>query len=67
MQYPKTIIELDAFFDEENKKRFIKLMNENFSIDENEVEIYKAANYTDQSDYAGEIYDQMFRILQSEN
>jgi len=61
MQYPKTIIELDAFFDEENKKRFIKLMNEN------EVEIYKAANYADQSDYAGEIYDQMFRILQSEN
>ena len=34
MQYPQTIIELDAYFSEENKKRFLKLMNENFDIEE---------------------------------
>ena len=33
MLYPQTIIELDTYFSEETKKRFLKLMNENFDID----------------------------------
>lgn len=67
MQYPETIIELDVYFSEEDKKKFIKLMNEHFDIEEKGIEIFKANDYAKDSDYAGEIYDQMFRILESEN
>jgi hypothetical protein len=41
MQYPNTIIELDVYFTEENKKRFLKLMNKNFDIDEKYSEYVK--------------------------
>ena len=54
MQYPNTIIELDVYFTEQNKKRFLKLMNKNFDIDEKDIDIYKAN-------------DQVFRILEKEN
>ena len=67
MQYPNTIIELDAYFTDENKKKFLKLMNKHFDIEEKDVEIYKANNYAKDSDFAGEIYDQMFKILGEEN
>lgn len=67
MQYPETIIELDAYFSEDDKKRFFKLMKKHFDIEEKDIEIFKANDYAKDSDYAGEIYDQMFRILESEN
>ena len=67
MQYPETIIELDAYFSEDDKKRFFKLMKKHFDIEEKDVEIYKANNYAKDSDFAGEIYDQMFKILGEEN
>ena len=67
MQYPQTIIELDAYFTDENKKRFLKLMNENFDIEEKDIDIYKANDYAKDSDFFGEIYDQVFRILEMEN
>ena len=67
MQYPQTIIELDAYFTDENKKRFLKLMNENFDIEEKDIDIYKANDYAKDSDFSGEIYDQVFRILEKEN
>jgi hypothetical protein len=67
MQYPNTIIELDVYFTEENKKRFLKLMNKNFNIDERDIDIYKANDYAKDSDFSAEIYDQVFRILEKEN
>ena len=67
MQYPNTIIELDVYFTEENKKRFLKLMNKNFNIDERYIDIYKANDYAKNSDFSSEIYDQVFRILEKEN
>ncbi|MDX9902248.1 MAG: hypothetical protein RBT22_12250 [Aliarcobacter sp.] len=67
MQYPNTIIELDVYFTEENKKRFLKLMNKNFNIDERDIDIYKANDYAKDSDFSSEIYDQVFRILEKEN
>ena len=67
MQYPNTIIELDVYFTEENKKRFLKLMNKNFNIDERDIDIYKANDYAKDSDFSAEIYDQVFRILEMEN
>lgn len=67
MQYPNTIIELDVYFTEENKKRFLKLMNKNFNIDERYIDIYKANDYAKDSDFSSEIYDQVFRILEKEN
>ena len=67
MQYPNTIIELDIYFNEENQKRFLKLMNKHFDVEEKDVDIYKANDYAKDSDFAGEIYDQMFRILGEEN
>ena len=67
MQYPNTIIELDVYFTEENKKRFLKLMNKNFNIDEIDIDIYKANDYAKDSDFSAEIYDQVFRILEKEN
>ena len=67
MQYPNTIIELDVYFTEQNKKRFLKLMNKNFNIDERDIDIYKANDYAKDSDFSSEIYDQVFRILEKEN
>ena len=67
MQYPNTIIELDVYFTEQNKKRFLKLMNKNFNIDERDIDIYKANDYAKDSDFSAEIYDQVFRILEKEN
>lgn len=67
MQYPQTIIELDVYFTEENKKRFIKLMNEHFDIEEKAIEIYKANDYANESDFSSEIYERVFRILGEEN
>ena len=67
MQYPQTIIELDTYFTEENKKRFIKLMNEHFDIEEKSIEIYKANDYANESDFSSEIYERVFRELGEEN
>jgi uncharacterized tellurite resistance protein B-like protein len=67
MQYPQTIIELDTYLSEENKKRFIKLLNENFDIEEKEIEIFNANDYVNESDFSSEIYERVFRILGSEN
>ena len=67
MQYPQTIIELDTYLSEENKKRFINLLNENFDIKEKEIEIFKANDYAKESDFSSEIYERVFRILGNEN
>lgn len=67
MQYPNTIIELDTYFSDETKKRFLKLMNKEFNIEEKEIDIYEASSYTKDSDFSSVIYDEMFAILQREN
>ena len=43
------------------------MIKKHFDIEEKDINIYKANDYAKDSDYAGEIYDQMFRILESEN
>ena len=67
MQYPQTIIELDTYFTQEDKKRFLKLMNEHFDIEEKDIEIFEANDYAKDSDFSGEIYERVFRILGEEN
>ena len=67
MLYPQTIIELDTYFSEESKKRFLKLMNENFDIETKDIDIYKANDYAKDSDYSSIIFDQVFAILEREN
>ncbi|MDD2887641.1 MAG: hypothetical protein PHY66_08230 [Aliarcobacter sp.] len=66
MQYPTTIIELDNYFTEENRKKFLKIMNENFDIEEKNIEIYQARNYSNESEFASEIYAQIFREMKEE-
>lgn len=67
MLYPQTIIELNTYFSEETKKRFLKLMNENFDIEVKDIDIYKANSYTKESDFSSTIYSEMFAILEREN
>lgn len=67
MLYPQTIIELDTYFTQEDKKRFLKLMNENFDIEEKKIEVFKANDYAKESDFSSEIYERVFRILEEEN
>ena len=67
MLYPKTIIELDDYFSKEKMERFIKMMNEHFDISENEIEIFDANKYAKESDFSGEIYNQVFKELVAEH
>lgn len=67
MQYPKTIIELDDYFTKEKIERFIKMMNEHFDISENEIEIFYANKYVNESEFSGEIYNQVFKDLAEEH
>jgi hypothetical protein len=66
MLYPQTIIELDTYFSEETKKRFLKLMNENFDIEVKDIDIYKANDYANESEFASEIYARVFKNLEDE-
>lgn len=66
MLYPQTIIELDTYFSEETKKRFLKIMNENFDIEVKDIEIYKANDYANESEFASEIYARVFKNLEDE-
>ena len=66
MLYPKTIIELDDYFTKEKMERFIKMMNEHFDISENEIEIFDAKKYVNESEFSGEIYNQVFKDLATE-
>ena len=66
MLYPQTIIELDTYFSEETKKRFLKLMNENFDIENKDIDIYKANDYANESEFASEIYARVFKNLEDE-
>lgn len=67
MLYPQTIIDLDTYFTQEDKKRFLKLMNENFDMEEKKIEVFKANDYAKESDFSSEIYERVFRILEEEN
>ena len=66
MLYPQTIIELDTYFSEESKKRFLRLMNENFDIEVKDIDIYKANDYANESEFASEIYARVFKNLEDE-
>ena len=66
MLYPQTIIELNTYFSEETKKRFLKLMNENFDIEVKDIDIYKANDYANESEFASEIYARVFKNLEDE-
>ena len=67
MQYPKTIIELDDFFTQDKIEKFYKLMNEHFSLEKDDIEIFSANNYITQSALASEIYEQVFKDLAAEH
>ena len=67
MQYPKTIIELDEYFTQDKIEKFYKLMNEHFSLEKDDMEIFSANTYISQSSLASEIYDQVFKDLAAEH
>ena len=67
MQYPKTVIELDDHFTKDKIEKFYKLMNEHFSLEKDDIEIFSANNYITQSSLASEIYDQVFKDLAAEH
>lgn len=66
MNEPQTIIELDYNLSNNEINWLKKLLDENFDIKENKVNIYNANNYVDESRFADEIYDKIFNNLKKE-
>ena len=57
MRNTQTVIELDYNFNEEEINKINKFFNKKFNINKNEIEIYKAKDYANQSDFAGSILE----------
>ena len=56
MQYPNTIIELDYTFSKDDIEKLNEFLKEEFYIEKDEIEVYKASAYASQSDFAGSIF-----------
>ena len=67
MRNTQTVIELDYNFNEEEINKINKFFNKKFNIDNNEIEIYKAKNYANQSDFAGSIVDDIAKASLTED
>lgn len=67
MENTQTIIELDYNLNEEEINKINKFFNKKFNIDENEIRIYKAENYANQSDFAGSIVDDIAKASLTED
>ena len=61
MNYPNTIIELDYSFSKDEIEKLNEFLKEEFYIEKNEIEIYKATDYASQSDFAGSIFQEIAR------
>ena len=59
MNYPNTIIELDYSFSKDEIEKLNEFLKEEFYIEKNEIEIYKAGDYASQSDFAGSIFQEI--------
>ena len=58
MRDTQTVIELDYNFNEEEINKINKFFKKKFNIDKNKIEIYKAKDYANESNFAGSIlYD----------
>ncbi len=53
MQYPNTIIELNHTFSKDDIEKLNEFLKEEFYIEKDEIEVYKAGDYASQSDFAG--------------
>lgn len=61
MHYPNTIIELDHTFSKDDIEKLNEFLKEEFYIEKDEIEIYKAGDYSSQSDFAGSIFQEIAR------
>ena len=61
MNYPNTIIELDYSFSKDEIEKLNEFLKEEFYIEKDEIEMYKAENYASQSDFAGSIFQEIAR------
>ena len=61
MQYPNTIIELNHTFSKDDIEKLNEFLKEEFYIEKDEIEMYKAENYASQSDFAGSIFQEIAR------
>ena len=61
MQYPNTIIELNHTFSKVDIEKLNEFLKEEFYIEKDEIEMYKAENYASQSDFAGSIFQEIAR------
>ena len=61
MQYPNTIIELNHTFSKDDIEKLNEFLKEEFYIEKDEIEIYKAGEYASQSDFVGSIFQEIAR------
>lgn len=67
MRDTQTIIELDYNLNDEDINKINKFFKKKFNIDENEIRIYKAKDYANQSDFAGSIVDDIAKASLTED
>ncbi len=56
MLNPNTIIELDYTFSKDEIEKLNEFLKEEFYIEKDEIEVYKAGDYASKSDFAGSIF-----------
>ena len=61
MNYPNTIIELNHSFSKDEIEKLNEFLKEEFYIEKDEIEIYKAGEYASQSDFVGSIFQEIAR------
>jgi hypothetical protein len=67
MLNPKTIIELDYQFDNDQIDELKKFLDKYFNIYDHEIKIYKAEDYAKQSLFAQSVFDEIQKEMALEN
>ena len=67
MLNPKTIIELDYQFDNDQIEELKKFLDKYYNIYNHEIEIYKAEDYAKQSLFSQSVFDEIQMQLEREN
>ena len=67
MLNPKTIIELDYQFDNDQIDELKKFLDKYYNIYSHEIKIYKAEDYAKQSVFAQSVFDEIQMQLEREN
>lgn len=67
MLNPKTIIELDYQFDNDQINELKKFLDKYYNIYNHEIKIYKAEDYAKQSLFSQSVFDEIQMQLEREN